>query len=87
MTHDAKVYLAARSEERAKAAIAELKAETDKEAEFLKLDLSSFESIEAAAKEFTRYLVLFRMSLRDWLLMIFLTAKKVDWTGCITTRT
>jgi len=49
---NAKVYLAARSEGRAKAAIAELLEETGKEAIWLELDLSSFRSIENAAKEF-----------------------------------
>ena len=49
------MYLAARSEARAKAAIAELLAETGKEAIWLELDLSSFQSIEKAAVEFHRY--------------------------------
>ena len=54
---NAKVYLAARSEARAKAAIAELLGETGKEAIWLELDLSSFKSIEKAATEFQRYVV------------------------------
>ena len=54
---NAKVYLAARSEERAKGAIAELVAETGKEAIWLELDLSSFQSIEKAATEFRRHVV------------------------------
>jgi len=54
---NAKVYLAARSEARAKAAIAELLGETGKEAIWLELDLSSFQSIEKAAAEFHRYVV------------------------------
>ena len=54
---NAKVYLAARSEARAKTAIAELLAETGKEAIWLELDLSSFKSIERAAAEFHRYVV------------------------------
>ena len=54
---NAKVYLAARSETRVKAAIAELVAETGKESIWLELDLSSFQSIEKAAAEFHRYLV------------------------------
>jgi len=49
---NAKVYLASRSEARAKAAIAELLGETGKEAIWLELDLSSFRSIEKAAEEF-----------------------------------
>lgn len=51
---NAKVYLAARNETRAKTAIAELLVETGKEAIWLELDLSSFQSIEKAAKEFHR---------------------------------
>ena len=51
------MYLAARSEARAKAAIAELLGETGKEAIWLELDLSSFQSIEKAAAEFHRYVV------------------------------
>ena len=51
---NAKLYLAARNEGRAKAAIAELFAQTGKEAIWLKLDLSSFQSIESAAAEFHR---------------------------------
>jgi len=55
---NAKVYLAARSEARAKAAIAELLAETGKEAIWLELDLSSFQSIERAAAEFHRFVMI-----------------------------
>ena len=54
MCKNAKVYLAARSEDRAKAAIEDLKQMTGKEAIFLKLDLSSLESIKTAAEEFLR---------------------------------
>ena len=49
------MYLAARSEARAKAAIAQLAEETGKEAIWLELDLASFHSIEKAAAEFHRY--------------------------------
>lgn len=55
---NAKVYLAARSEARAKAAIAELLTETGKGATWLELDLSSFQSIEKAAAEFHRHVVI-----------------------------
>ena len=54
---NAKVYLAARNEARAKGAIAELLKETGKEAIWLKLDLSSLQSIENAAAEFHRCVV------------------------------
>ena len=49
------MYLAARNEDRAKAAIEDLKQTTGKEAIFLKLDLSSLGSVKAAAEEFLRW--------------------------------
>ncbi|KAH9932785.1 NAD(P)-binding protein [Epithele typhae] len=49
LKHDAKVYLAARSKERADAAIARLKQDTGKEAIFLPIDLSSLTSVRIAA--------------------------------------
>lgn len=52
MNHNAKVYIAARNEAKAKAAIQELKEETDKEAIFLHLDLGDLKSIKSAAQEF-----------------------------------
>ena len=52
LQHNAKVYLAARSPERAAKAIEELKAETGKEAIFLQLDLASLAATQKAAKEF-----------------------------------
>ena len=52
LSKNAKVYIAARSEDRAKAAIEDLKQTTGNEAIFLKLDLSSLKSVKAAADEF-----------------------------------
>ena len=52
LKHNARVYMAARSEERAAAAIARLKEETEKEAHYLHLDLSSIASVRRAAEEF-----------------------------------
>ena len=52
LKHNAKVYIATRSQERATAAIEELKAETGKEAIFLQLDLASLKSVRRAAEEF-----------------------------------
>ena len=46
------MYIATRNEDRAKAAIEDLKQATGKEAIFLKLDLSSLKSIKDAAEEF-----------------------------------
>lgn len=54
LQHDAKVYLAARSRERAETAIEDLKKQTGKEAIFLELDLTSFQSIRSAAEGFLR---------------------------------
>ena len=52
LNKNAKVYIAARNEERAKAAIEDLKQVTDREAIWLKLDLASLQSIKDAAEEF-----------------------------------
>jgi len=57
LSHNAKVYLAARSASKANAAIAELKAETGKEAIFLQLDLSDIPAVRKSAKEFLSYAV------------------------------
>ena len=55
MQHNAKVYLAARSKEKADKAIEELRKETGKEAIFLELDLANLKAIKRAAKTFMRY--------------------------------
>ncbi|EIN04702.1 NAD(P)-binding protein [Punctularia strigosozonata HHB-11173 SS5] len=52
LQHNAKVYLAARSQQRADEAIKDLQKDTGKEAIFLKLDLSDLKAIKAAAEEF-----------------------------------
>ncbi|KAF8173188.1 NAD-P-binding protein [Mycena galopus ATCC 62051] len=52
LQHNARVYVAARSPEKAKEAIADLKAQTGKEAEFLQLDLADLYSVKRAAEEF-----------------------------------
>ncbi|OSC98224.1 NAD(P)-binding protein [Trametes coccinea BRFM310] len=52
LQHNAKVYMASRSREKAEAAIASLKEATGKEAIFLELDLSSLASVRKAAKVF-----------------------------------
>ncbi|KAI0350182.1 NAD-P-binding protein [Trametes cingulata] len=52
LQHNAKVYMASRSKERADAAIASLKEVTGKDALFLELDLSSLASVKRAAQEF-----------------------------------
>ncbi|KAF5371625.1 hypothetical protein D9758_003597 [Tetrapyrgos nigripes] len=52
LEHNAKVYMASRNTEKAKAAIEDLKKKTGKEALFLKLDLADLMSVKAAAEEF-----------------------------------
>ncbi|KAI9443883.1 NAD(P)-binding protein [Lactarius indigo] len=52
LVHNAKVYLAARSAQKANEAIAELKNETGKEAIFLQLDLSDIPAVRKSAQEF-----------------------------------
>ncbi|KAH9849462.1 NAD(P)-binding protein [Lenzites betulinus] len=52
LQHNAKVYLAARSKEKADAAIASLKEATGKEAIFLELDLADLASVKKSAQEF-----------------------------------
>lgn len=51
---NAKVYMAARSQEKAEKAIADLKEETGKEAIFLQLDLANLASIKKSVTDFTR---------------------------------
>ncbi|KAH6912847.1 hypothetical protein BKA70DRAFT_1265218 [Coprinopsis sp. MPI-PUGE-AT-0042] len=51
---NAKVYMAARSQEKAESTIQELKEETGKEGIFLKLDLADLKSVKSAAEEFSR---------------------------------
>ena len=48
------MYIAGRSQERVEQAIQDIKAETGKEALFLKLDLGDLTSVKAAAEEFQR---------------------------------
>ncbi|GBE85822.1 NAD-P-binding protein [Sparassis latifolia] len=52
LLHNAKVYIAGRSQERVEAAIEELKTETGKEALFLHMDLANLTSIKLAVEEF-----------------------------------
>ncbi|KAF4563006.1 hypothetical protein EYR40_007278 [Pleurotus pulmonarius] len=52
LAHNATVYMASRSEERARSAITELKEATGKEAFFLHLDLGNLANVRKAAEEF-----------------------------------
>jgi retinol dehydrogenase 12 len=51
---NAKVYIAGRSAEKIREAIADLKEETGKEALFLRLDLSDLQSVKESAEEFIK---------------------------------
>ncbi|KDQ62478.1 hypothetical protein JAAARDRAFT_30374 [Jaapia argillacea MUCL 33604] len=53
LAHNAKVYIACRSKDKAEQAIKDLKEETGKEAIFLKLDLADLKAIKASVEEFT----------------------------------
>ena len=55
LEHNAKVYIASRSEAKADAAIKELRQLTGKEPLFLQLDLASLSSVRKAANEFLQY--------------------------------
>lgn len=54
LAHNARVYVAARNQEKAEAAIEQLKTLTGVQALFLKLDLANLKSVKAAAEEFLR---------------------------------
>ncbi len=55
LQHNAKVYVACRSAEKAIEAIKELKESTGQEAIFLKLDLQDLKSVKAAVNEFLSF--------------------------------
>ncbi|EPQ56499.1 NAD P-binding protein [Gloeophyllum trabeum ATCC 11539] len=52
LQHNAKVYIAARNQEKSEQAIKDLEQQTGKTALFLKLDLADLHSVKAAAEEF-----------------------------------
>ena len=54
LTKNARVYIAARSAQKAAEAIAELETQTGRTALFLQLDLASLKSVKAAAEEFSQ---------------------------------
>ena len=55
LAHNARVYLAARSAQKANEAIAELQEETGKQAIFLQLDLADIPAVRRSAQEFLSY--------------------------------
>lgn len=54
LADNAKVYIAARNQEKTEPVIKQLKEETRNGAIFLKLDLADLQSVKAAAEEFLR---------------------------------
>ena len=62
LANNAKVYLAARSAQKANEAITELQEETGKQAIFLQLDLSDIPSVRRSAQEFLSYVRSFLLS-------------------------
>lgn len=54
LEHNAVVYIAARNREKVEAAINELKAETGKEALFMKVDLGDLSSIKIGVEDFIK---------------------------------
>ena len=89
LAHNAKVYIAARSQGKAEEAIKELKEETGKEGIFLKLDLSDLKAVKAAAEEFHRSVHL-KTALPPCLTFIFSfekIAKKKNSMFCSIMRT
>lgn len=55
--HNAKVYIAARSQEKAEEAIKHLKDLTGKEALFLHLDLADLKAVKASSEQFKRCVI------------------------------
>ena len=55
LEHNAKVYMGARDEKKARAAIEELRQSTGKEAIFLELNLANLSSVKKSAEAFLRY--------------------------------
>jgi len=82
LTHNAKVYIAARSQEKAEEAIKELKEETGKEGIFLKLDLADLKAVKVAAEEFQRFVHFYRFIYALFLLSNF-DQQQGEGTSCV----
>jgi len=87
LAHNAKVYIAARSQAKAEEAIKELKEDTGKEAIFLKLDLSDLKAVKAAAEEFQRCVHLQTAFFSCLMFNYQNTARKRSSMSCSTMRT
>ncbi len=86
LSHNAKVYLAARSAQKADEAIAELKNETGKEAIFLQLDLSDIPAIRRSAQEFLSYVPVMFVSFSSRLTKHAFSGKRVNCMSLSTMR-
>jgi NADP-dependent 3-hydroxy acid dehydrogenase YdfG len=62
LEHNAKVYIAGRDEKKGSEALQWLKAETGKDAQFLKLDLANLKAVKASAEQYMRHVY---VGLRD----------------------
>lgn len=60
------MYIGARDEAKARAAIEDLHSTTGKEAHFLKVDLADLKSVKSAAEQFTRYKILLLIPQQDF---------------------
>ncbi|KAJ7732361.1 NAD-P-binding protein [Mycena maculata] len=82
LQHNAKVYIAGRTESRVLAAIKDLEAQTGKTAEFIRLDLADLNSVKHAAEEFkqkeTQLNVLFNNGGVMWPPLDQLTSQNID---------
>ncbi|KAJ7642051.1 NAD-P-binding protein [Roridomyces roridus] len=82
LEHNAKVYIAGRSESKCTEAIKDLEAKTGKRAEFLQLDLTDLAAVKKAAEEFNRkeskLNVLFNNAGVMWPPIDQLTAQNID---------
>jgi len=82
LEHNAKVYIAGRSENKVKEAIKDLQAQTGKTAEFLPLDLGDLRSVKKGAEEFiqkeSKLDVLFNNAGIMWPSAELVTAQNID---------
>lgn len=86
MKRNAKVYVAARNEQKATAVVEDLQKETGKTALFLKLELSDLGSVYEAAEEFKGCAALFLLAGQTTPFSTRSVAKKNAWISYTTTR-
>ena len=86
LTHNAKVYLAARSAQKANDAITELENETGKRAIFLQLDLSDIPAVRKSAQEFLSYVPIRLFTAQDLAYIIRFLGKRNNFMSLSTMR-